>query len=147
VAEKDLALYLKDHHQKYDRIIIENGDGLGFMYTSLLFYAKADPNTFLATLHRKNYGLLTLVNAFDNYEIRAIDWKKDILRRNTLLITNDPTKVNPNAIIQTIYNPVKYVVIAQNEKIIQAPVRDVKFAIVATDKIDTATKEKYENTP
>lgn len=130
--DRELALYLSANDEKYEKIIID-GD-TGFVYTSLLFYSKYSPSDFQKSVRRlpDDPEGFSVVRSFGKYEFRTINWKKDLLLKKSLLITN-PGNYPPNTpILRKIYFPQRPVVLAEDQEIFQHPLTDEAYVLVKT---------------
>lgn len=127
IADKNLALYLKDHGKEYNKIIVD--DSASFIYTSYLFYAQYPPQKFFTTAVRKQVGDLSEVRSFGKFEFRPVFWKTDI-QSGELLIVNGFMKVPRGRIIARFYEPTRYVALAVHDSVVQYPITDPEFLLV-----------------
>lgn len=123
--DQPLALYLQNQQNKYDRIIIDKS--ADFIYTSLLFYQRYDPQQFQAQVLREDEKLFRAIKKIGKYEYRKIDWEKDIRAPKTLLVTD---KVNYSySPVAYFYLPERPVVLYFEKKIAQYPVKDLAYVV------------------
>lgn len=91
-GSKEMALFVKDHNQKYDKIVIEGMDKYPAVYFNLhifvLFYQRFDPALYNQYVKREDHpeSKSVPVFSFDKYEFRKIDWRKDSKFQKSLLI-------------------------------------------------------------
>lgn len=132
--DKALSLYLKDNEQKYDKIIFDNQ--AGFVYTSLLFYQKAEPFQFQKTAVYSpddSEGFSSL-KSFGKYEFKEIDWTADIKQKNTLIVTTNDKKPADMVLMKNFYYPSRPVVLSIKEKLAQYPTEEVAYVVFETKK-------------
>lgn len=131
--DRQLAEYISKNEHNFEKIIIDKK--AGFVYTSLLFYAKYPSKQFLETVVREpddSEGFSNVVS-FGKYLYKDIDWTKDYTQGTKILfITTDANKPKDIPSLKTFYYPVRPVVFSLKERIIQYPVEDVAYIVVAT---------------
>lgn len=103
---KEVALYAWSNYDKFDRIIIDPIYGetapiraVGAHYY-FAYYGKYPPAKFQKDLKIDKSGI-----SFDKFYIREIDWEKDKLLKNSLIISNpwrvSATYIDPSKILRT----------------------------------------------
>ncbi len=130
--DKALSLYLKENQQKYDKIIIDTNSG--FIYSSLLFFQQYSPQDFQKTAvwtPDDSEGMSSPIS-FGKYELRNIDWSKDLASPRTLIITTTDKKPENVAPLASFAYPTRPVVIADKQEIIAYPVTDYAYVAVET---------------
>lgn len=131
-GDRDVAFYIRDHQSEYEKIIIDQSSG--FIYTSLLTYLLYPPDDF------QNQVLWTQEDSegfthpahFGKYEIRSIDWSKDILLQKALIVTTAEKKPSAVTPLKTIYYPLRPVVFNVGQEIIRYPVAEIAYVLVNT---------------
>lgn len=99
-----IAAYSKENLDKYDKIIIS--DRYDQPYILMAFFLKYSPQTLqkeLVMTPRDKFGFSTC-RQFGKFEFRAIDYDKDKLLPNTLIVAADEV-VDDKAVIHTIQDP------------------------------------------
>ncbi len=129
-TDKALSLYIKQNENKYKKVIIDRNSG--FAYSSLLFYTQFPPSQFQKTVVRQpdDSEGFSDVSSFGKYEIRDIDWQKDYLQKDALLITTLEKKPKEIPIFTSFYYPKRPVVLADKQKILQYPVEEVSYVVI-----------------
>ena len=127
--EKELTMYVSlklNKEQSNDAIIIDSR--LNIAYTSLLFYQRYDPVLFQADSTYIADGQLIRLEKAGSYEIRSVDWGKD-MKEGTLIVSH-PDYASESYIPKKIwYYPQRPVVLFFDNQIAQYPTQDVAFAI------------------
>lgn len=128
-ADKDVALFLEQNQQKYSHIIFDNN--AGYIYTSLLFYNKYDPDNFINTVTRSadDSEGFSHVLSFGKYEFKDVDWTKDY-KSGTLIITTASQKPKEIPMLKTVYYPKRPVVIAKGQEILAYPIEEIAYVMV-----------------
>ncbi|HLL60304.1 MAG TPA: hypothetical protein VK338_01175, partial [Candidatus Nitrosocosmicus sp.] len=114
-------------------IIIE--DNSNFIYTSLLFYNKYPPKKFIETAKRNDKKGLLMAESWGKYEVRNIDWEKDTLMPNVLLITNEQNWPKDMPILKQLYYPTRQIVLSVNDQISQYPKTEFAWIIVDSNVV------------
>ncbi len=127
VAQKELALYIKENYNKYDKILIDKKAPLS--YTTLTFYLKLDPNKFLNTVEREKSGDLYYAKKFDKFEIRDINLDKD-LKGNVLIVLDGLAQPLQEYVVKTIKLPRRHVALSLQDNIVQWPEEKTDFILV-----------------
>jgi hypothetical protein len=132
MQDKQLSLYLKTHQNQYTSVVIDSDTD--FVYTSYLFYTAYPPGEFVATAKRYRDGVLIKADAWGKFQIRDINWPKDMTVPHALIVAL-PADVPPKIKILTeIYEPVTYSVFSVNEKVVSSAMHIGKYAIISTDQ-------------
>jgi hypothetical protein len=135
-GDRQVAYYITTHNT-YKKIIVDSDSGL--MYTSLLTYLTYPPANFQSETHwseNDSEGFSHPIT-FGKYEFRKIDWSKDMLIPNALIITcvnGKPLEIPP---LISIYYPKRPVAFNIGQKIISYPVEEIAYVLV-----DTGISEK-----
>ena len=134
-GDRDVAAFIKSHENNYDKILIDEKSG--FIYTSLLTYLPFSPREFQSSAIWKEEDSegFTRPVSFGKYLIKDIDWTKDLLSSRTLIVTtvnNKPLEVVPK---ETIYYPLRPVVINVGQEIMQFPTKDDAYVLVDTGNL------------
>jgi len=79
--------FIAKNHNKYEKIIISNQGSLYQSYMFYLFYNKYDPKKYLEEGGTVSGGYAE-THKFNKYIFRPINYKKDRLEKNTLLVGN-----------------------------------------------------------
>lgn len=136
--DKELSLYLKINQTKYHTILIDRS--ADFVYTTYLFYAQYPPEAFIQTAKHSPDGDLIKANSWGKYYIREIDWKNDLKKPHTLIITTAADTPKHSIILKKFYNPTTYSVLSINGTIVDAPQNDIRYVLIETDKNKNNTK-------
>jgi hypothetical protein len=130
--DKALALFLKENEEKYDAILIDNS--AGFMYTSLLFYTAYDPNAFQQFAKRAPDDAegFSRVSAIGKYQWQEIQWKRDLKRRKTLIVTGFNKAPAAARVVKRFRYPQVPIVLSVKEQIAQYPFQEEAYVLVAT---------------
>lgn len=134
MADRDLSFYLNEHESSYNKIIIDSN--AGFIYSSLLFYNKYDPQTFQSTTiwtPNDSEGF-SMPLSFGKYEFRQVDWSKDREIPNSLIVTAFENKPENSPLLTSFYYPEKPVVIALKQQIANYPARETAYVLIETAK-------------
>lgn len=129
--DKALVLYLKENEGKYEKIVFDKK--AGFVYTSLLFFWGYSPSNFQNTVMRlpdDKEGFSEVI-AFGKFEFRDIDWSKD-LKEGTLIVTSIENKPEEVTAKELFFYPKRPVVFSMKEEIIQYPIEELAYVVVAT---------------
>ena len=132
-GDRDVSLYIQNHQNDYDKIIIDQNSG--FIYTSLLTYLKYSPGDFQNQskwTKEDSEGFLR-PESFGKYEIRQIDWQKDMEHPRTLIITTADKKPLNIPPLVAIYYPKRPVVFNVGQEIIRYPVEEIAYVLVDTN--------------
>lgn len=121
-ADKEVALFLKDVENQYDRIIIDKESGL--VYSSLLFYQQRIQES-IQRAPDDSEGFSEVLS-FGKYEFRQIQ-ESDLSNPNALIITTPDSHQNA---IRTFFYPERPVVISVKEQIAQYPVRESAYIAI-----------------
>lgn len=131
--EKDVAVYLQKHINDYDEIVIDPKADI--KYTSLLYYLSYPPDIFQSIGKRAPDSRegFSEVLTIGNISFRTIDWKTDILQKNTLLITSPigNPKLFPATTIW--YYPKRPVVLVDNEELKTSFINEEAFLAFDTN--------------
>lgn len=128
--DRNVALFLQKEEPKYKTIVIDQQVDLG--YTSLLFFQKYTPAKFLKSVKRSkddSEGFSTVLS-FGKYEYREIDWAKDSINKDILIVAQPnsvPKELTPSKIF---YYPEKPVVVAIKQQIYAYPTTQKAYAII-----------------
>lgn len=133
-ADRDASYYIKDHQNEYTKIIIDRSSD--FSYTGLLVYLAYPPNDFQrnALWSTEDSEGFTHPVSFGKFEIRQLDWKKDIKIPNALILTTLDKNPKETGILKTIYYPTRPVVINSGQEIIRYPFTDTAYIFIETQK-------------
>jgi len=131
--DKSLSEYMHKHDTEYDSILVDKD--AGFSYTSLLFYTKYDPLDFQkAAWSGDDSEGFSYPIRFGKYEYKTIDWENDTKRPNALIITKSDTIPKTITPLVSFSYPTRPVVIAVGQKILQYPVSENAYTLVATNQ-------------
>lgn len=128
VAQKKLALYLKNKYDQYEKIIIDKKAPLS--YTTLAFYLKLDPKDFFNNLEHEKSGDLYFAKKFGKFEIRDVNLNDD-LKPNTLLILDGLAQPPSEYIVKKIKLPKRHIALSLQDKIVQWPEEKTEFIVVS----------------
>ncbi len=128
--DKALSLYLQKNESKYNKIIIDTD--ADFIYTSLLFYQKYDPQKAITTSTYDNGALFVHMKTLGKYEFRKVHLEKDLSISHTLIVTGDVPS-NKYQIDQIGYPP-RHVVLYVDKAFPQYPVIDVAYKMFTNTK-------------
>jgi len=133
-ADRDASYYIKDHQSEYEKIIIDRSSD--FSYTGLLVYLYYPPSDFQenAIWSLDDSEGFTHPVSFGKFEIRQLDWKKDIKIPNTLILTTLDKNPKETGILKTIYYPTRPVVINSGQEIVRFPFTDTAYIFIETPK-------------
>lgn len=128
-GDKDLSLFLKNNEYKYSKIIFDTR--LGFMYSSLLFYAAYPPKEFQETVVREDDAEgFSIVKSFGKYIFRNISWQEDIRENDALIITNRDNRLSSIIPDRVFDYPERPIVLSDKEQIINYPYTENAYEIV-----------------
>ena len=129
-ADKELALYLKEHEREYDRIFIDNQSG--FIYTSLAYYFPLNPVQFQQNTiwNKEDSEGFSFPQKIQKYEFRIINWSEDMQSPKTLIVTTGDKMPNNVALLKTFYYPQRPVVVAAGQQLYQYPTSDTAYVLV-----------------
>lgn len=125
--DEKMVHYVRSIEQKYDRIIFD--ESTGFIYTSLLFYGTYPPEKHQKEAVYIPKGLVVGVASDGKYEFRKVDWKTDLTKPKTLIITSDKNKPENITSLNTFIYPTRPVAIYIDRKISQYPTADVAYIL------------------
>lgn len=130
LADKEAALYIKEHESQYDRIIFDEQSG--FIYSSLLYYLPYSPFEFQrdATWKPNDSEGFSFPTKFGKYEFRAVNWGSDLNYPRTLIITTHDQKPPNIPPLKIFYYPERPVVLAVGQQIMQYPIADISYVLV-----------------
>jgi 4-amino-4-deoxy-L-arabinose transferase-like glycosyltransferase len=133
-ADRDASYYIKNHQNEYEKIIIDRASD--FSYTSLLVYLGFPPSDFQndATWSTEDSEGFTHPLSFGKFEIRQLDFKKDLKIPNALIITTLDKNPKDTGILKTIYYPTRPVVINSGQEITRYPSREAAYIFIETPK-------------
>lgn len=132
MEDKELSQYLAVHQNQYKSVIIDSDTD--FVYTSYLFYSAYPPGEFASTAKRYKDGVLIKADAWGKFQIRDINWPRDLTTPHTLIIAL-PQDVPANTkIITEIYEPTTYNVLSLNEQVVSSEMHIGKYVIISTDQ-------------
>lgn len=131
-VDKELSVYLREHENEYDAIVIDKN--AGFVYSSYLFYNAFSPKEFQSSVVRSpdDSEGFSNVERFGKIEYRNIDWTKDYARPKTLFVVALNRKQKDIPSLRTFYYPKRPVVLSLGAQLVQYPVEDVAYEIVAS---------------
>ncbi|HWY80125.1 MAG TPA: glycosyltransferase family 39 protein [Candidatus Sulfotelmatobacter sp.] len=129
--DKDLTFYLKAHESKYSKIIIDSSTD--FIYTTYLFYSAYSPSEFVASAKRYKDGDLIKANAWGKYQIKNMQWDKDLMSPHTLIVSTQADVPKNAIILGKMYDPTTFNTFSINGKIVNAPQNNVKYMLIETD--------------
>ena len=130
---KKLANYLKSIESKYKKIIIDGKSN--FIYTSYLFYTAYSPNDYLKSAEYYKDGLLDKAKSWGKYEVRDINWQKEVLIPDALYVVNPQNWPANMAVEKYLYYPEREIVFASNEEIIKMPLSDISWLTVNSNRV------------
>lgn len=98
---RDAAIFALNNEDKVNRIIFSNPAHQSYIY--VLFYGKKDP--VWLTSQEKTRALDIGFSQFQKYEFRAVDWEKDKLLPNSILIGSPSEIPSQPDFASNIYSP------------------------------------------
>ncbi len=122
-----LSLYLKESEAKYKNIYIK--DDSNFIYTSLVFYQKYDPNKYLKNSSYYSNGLLLNVKKLDKYNFGDYTLENLEGKGKNLLITNGDYSKPGFSPIKTFYYPTVPKVLFSNGNYYNLPVSPIAYKV------------------
>lgn len=87
----------------YKEIIVSDSQPMDKSYMFFLFYLKYPPSEY-QKIGEKSSGSFTSHHYFGKYSFRSIDWEKDSLKKDVLIIANPDEIPEGVGTIKTIYN-------------------------------------------
>ncbi|MEK7517832.1 MAG: glycosyltransferase family 39 protein [Patescibacteria group bacterium] len=128
--DKEVALYIKENHSKYSKIIFDSESG--YAYSSLLFYLKYEPEEFQKSVvwYDDDSEGFSMPKSFGKFEFRAIDWNKDV-QRKTLIITAQDRKPKEIPKLREFFYPQRPVVLSIKQNIVFYPIKETAYVVVA----------------
>lgn len=135
IADKKLALYLKENEKDYQKIVIDST--VDFMYTSLLFYTKYPGNEFLRTAkHTQDIsGNLTKLESVGKYEFKKVDFGAVSRDAGILYVTNRDIRNFRIPFKKIIYAEKQHIVIPLNGQVVQYPITDIVYIMVDSKEL------------
>ena len=100
-SRKDMTQYLESVKHKYNKIIISTE--LEWPYAFMLYYSKYDPVKYLSQGGTKSGGWDSQENTYDKYEFRRIDYDRDSLLPNVLMVGTPDDFSKRNGFIRTFH--------------------------------------------
>ena len=125
--DKSLALYLKNNQTKYSEIYIDYDTN--FIYTSLVFYQKYNPNKYLKNVSYLEKPLFSQASSLGKYKFENINFDKITSKQKILVVVNGKDNVNGFKLIKTFYYPTRPVVLFVDNKYMQFPVTDAVYKV------------------
>jgi 4-amino-4-deoxy-L-arabinose transferase-like glycosyltransferase len=128
--DRELLSYIKANQNEYDRVIFDKTSG--FIYTSLLYYLRFDPEVFQRTVQRgpdDSEGFST-VHSFGKYSFEDVNWETVKKQQRTLIVTKSERLPSDIGISLTMYYPEKPIVAAVGQEILQFPAKDEAYVVV-----------------
>ncbi|HEX7041824.1 MAG TPA: hypothetical protein VF189_01105, partial [Patescibacteria group bacterium] len=132
LEDKAVANFIQENGNKYDKIIFDKK--AGYIYTSLLFFSKFNPEEFQKTQKREipdaeGFSMVTQFGNLGKYEFKDINWVDDF-HKGDLIITT-PNEVPANVLpIKSFVYPRRPVAFALNQEIVSYPVDEVAYVAV-----------------
>lgn len=128
-ADRDVSRYISMHLNDYDKILFDENSG--FMYSSLLFHMSFPPKEFQqqAIWSPDDSEGFTHPTSFGKFEIRKVDWGKDMKANRTLIISaagKNPQAVSPFLVFRY---PKRPVVISVGQNILRFPTEDPAYSL------------------
>lgn len=129
-ADKDLSLYLAKNESRFDSIVFD--EDAGFMYSSLLFYAKYNPEDFQKSVIREKDDTegFSKVLSFGKYTFKKINWSVDSLSSRTLIITTSQNKPVEIPAAKIFSYPIRPVALSLKEELKQFAVEEPAYVLV-----------------
>lgn len=129
-ADKDLSLYLVKNQSRFDSIVFD--EDAGFMYSSLLFYAKYNPADFQKSVVREKDDTegFSKVLSFGKYTFKKINWSVDSIRSRTLIITTSQNKPVEIPAAKIFSYPIRPVALSLKEELKQFAVEEPAYVLV-----------------
>ncbi len=130
--DKVVVQYIKEQWDTYDHIVIDKD--AGFIYSSLLFYLPFPPNEFQQSVVRAaddTEGMSEVIS-FGKISYQEINSKTYNLPPHTLLITTID-KSSGKKIVKTFTYPIRPVVIALKQNILQYPTQETAYVAISSD--------------
>lgn len=133
-ADRDASYFINQNQNNYSHIIIDSQSGIA--YSSLLVYLAYPPAVFQSEVkwHPEDSEGFTYPESFGKFEMRKIDWSKDLNLQNTLIMTSFDKKPPAVGILKTINYPQRPVVINSGQKILRFPFSDPAYIFIETKK-------------
>lgn len=130
--DKAVALYIKENHDKYNKIIFDSEGG--YVYSSLLFYLKYRPDEFQNSVvwYNDDSEGFSMPKSFGKFEFRAIDWSKDYVKKKTLIITTQDRKPKEIPQTRTFFYPQRPVVLSIKQDIVHYPIKETAYVVVSS---------------
>lgn len=134
MGDMEVSEYISKHEKEYNKIIIDKDSGI--IYSSILSYLKYPPQYFQSSAiwSTPDSEGFTYPVSFGNFEIREINWTKDIKNPKTLIVTTSDRKPLKVASLIAFYYPKRPVVINVGQKIFQYPISEISYVLVDSDK-------------
>jgi len=128
--DKAVALYIRENQEKYNKIIFDNEGG--YIYSSLLFYLKYQPEEFQKSVawYNDDSEGFSMPKSFGKFEFRTIDWSKDYVKEKTLIITTQDRKPKEIRELKTFFYLERPVVLSIKQDIVQYPVEEIAYVVV-----------------
>lgn len=133
VGDRDVSLFIKNHQNEYEKIIFDKNSG--FIYTSLLTYLSYSPIYFQndSIWSKDDSEGFSTPSKFGKFEIRQIDWQKDLREPNVLIVTTADKKPQETAPLIAFFYPQRPIVINVGQDIMRFPISDISYVLVDTN--------------
>lgn len=130
VADKAVALYIKENQDKYNKIMFDSEGG--YVYSSLLFYLKYQPEEFQKSVvwYDDDSEGFSMPKSFGKFEFGAIDWSKDYAKK-TLIVTTQDRKPKEIPVLYEFFYPQRPVVLSVKQDIVQYPIKETAYVVVS----------------
>jgi 4-amino-4-deoxy-L-arabinose transferase-like glycosyltransferase len=128
----ELVDFIRQNEASYEQIIFDTDSA--FIYTSLLYYLPVSPSEFQKNVIRESDDSegFSKVTAFDKYKFEKVEWKNSG-KEKKLIITSGKDIPDDHKILKVFYYPERPVVIADGQKILQFPTKDIAYMVIETN--------------
>lgn len=129
-GDRDVVSLLEKEKDTIQHIILDKDAGL--IYTSILVHSQYPPEKFQreAVWSEPDSEGFVRPMKFGNYEIREIDWKQDVCKSTTIVITKPDRLPSHVSAYHTISYPERPVVLNVGQEIFAYPTKDVAYVLV-----------------
>ena len=133
-ADREVGKFIKENGSKYKTVVIDRDSSIN--YSIILAELLYPPEKFIkeAVWSPDDSEGFSYPTKFSNIEIRPIDWEKDIIMKNQLLITSPDGKKADTGILKTITYPKRPVVFNKGQEIMRYPIEEPAYLIIETNR-------------
>jgi len=127
--DQALSNYLMNNKDKYDKVVIDSNSD--FIYTSFLFYEKIPSSKYRSSVVYQNENKIgySMVEKFDKFEFKNIDWAKNTDSGKILYVVGDKNTPTDKKLIKVFMYPKHTVAFSSDATIMQYPVEEIAYRL------------------